>query len=297
LFAFVDEQLAAASSSARTALFRQRGGPSLQVDIDLARRLVAVWSAHGERAHARLGGGYMLDTVLGMHDLHFVLAGGTDFESFMRRVSGHAISLSESDRGAAWRIGAGDPARATRLAARVLDQSLGGYRILWERGAGGDNVRARVGELVGLALPEPDPEAMPDWMIGVIRWIRIDEQERVDAGVELLARRALPVSARALDGMGTRVPVRGLLLAPLTGNAATDYGALLVSTEIERATHLIELSMPADLQGPPTPAQTTQIDGLRALEAIGIYQHFALPLRVDAAIHADADAPESLIGA
>jgi hypothetical protein len=298
MFAFVETQLMGVAANARTAMFRQRGGTSLQIDVGLARRLLGTWNAHGERAHARLGGGYMLDTVLGLHDLHFVLAGATDFESFMRRVSGQMISLSEGDRGAAWRIGAGDPARATRLPARVLDQSLGGYRIVWESGAAGGNVHARVGELVGLALPETNADAKSDWMAGVIRWIRIDEQGRVDAGIELLARRVLPVGVRALNGARQRAAVRGLLLAPLTANGSDDYHALVVSTEIERAANDIELTVPADLLGPPRPARTEAIAGLRVLEATGIYQHFALPPRSDETTdHAPAaDAIEIPIG-
>ncbi|MEO7326249.1 MAG: hypothetical protein ABIW82_15610 [Dokdonella sp.] len=282
MFAFIDTQLMGTPAHSRTTAFRQRGGTSLQVDVGLARRLLGTWNAHGERAHARLGGGYMLDTVLGLQDLHFVLAGGTDFESFMRRVSGQMISLSEGDRGAAWRLGAGDSARATRLPARVLDQSLGGYRIVWERGAAGGQVHARVGELVGLALPETNADARPDWMAGVIRWIRIDDQGRVDAGVELLARRVLPVGARALGGAQQRAAVRGLLLAPLATNGNDDYHSLVVSTEIERAASDIELTVPADLLGPPRPARTEAVTGLRVIEATGIYQHFALPERADA---------------
>ncbi|MEO5561496.1 MAG: hypothetical protein ABIO49_16145 [Dokdonella sp.] len=282
MFAFVDMQLMATPPNARTATFRQRGGTALLVDVGLARRLISAWNAHGERAHARLGGGYMLDTVLGLHDIHFVLAGATDFESFMRRVSGHMISLSGGDRGNAWRVGASDSARATRLPARVLDQSLGGYRIVWERGAAGGQMHARVGELVGLSLAETNVDAKPDWMAGVIRWIRIDDQGRVDAGVELLARRVLPVGARALNGAQQRAAVRGLLLAPLAANGSDDFQALVVSTEIERAASDIELTVPADLLGPPRPAHTQAVSGLRVIEATGIYQHFALPPRTAA---------------
>jgi hypothetical protein len=279
MFAHVEGQLATVPDGACTAALRQRGGTALTVDVGLLRRVMAAWRAHGERAHARLGGGYMLDTVLGLHDLHYVLAGGTDFESFMRRVCGQMISLSEGDRGATWRIGAGDAARATRLPARVLDQSLGGYRIIWERGATGDQVHARVGELVGLALPESNPGARPDWMAGVIRWIRIDEQGRVDAGVELLARRVLPVGARAQGGTQQRAPVRGLLLAPLAIDDGGDYQALVVSTEIERTAREVELTVPADLLGPPRSARTESVSGLRVVEATGIYHHFSLPPR------------------
>jgi len=277
MFAFVDTQVAGVPGGSRSVTLRQRGGPTLQVDIDLLRRFVAALGNLGERVHARLGGGYLLDTVLGLHDVHYVLAGAADFDSFMRRVSGQAISMTDADRGPTWRHGAGDNTRTTRLSARVLDQSLGGYRVVWERGAAGDNVRARVGELVALALPEANPEAKSDWMVGVIRWIRIDEIGRVDAGIELLARRALAVGARATNGK-PRGLLRGLLLASPATMGDDDYDSLIVSTEIDRDTRDIELTVPADVIGPPKPAHTRQEHGLRVIEATGIYQYFALPM-------------------
>lgn len=273
LLAFIGEQQASAPAGATSIAVRRQGGAAMQIDAELARQLVAGWSGRAERSHARLGGGYSLDTVLGLHDLHFVLAGGEGFEGFMQHVRGQAISLSEADRGASWRSGAGESGRATRLPARVIDQGLGGYRLLWGRAVGEASVRARVGELVGLALPDADAEAKLDWMVGAIRWIRIDEQGCVDAGIELLSRRALPVGVRPLDG---RAPIRGLLLASLDADAAADHDALLVPTEIDRSTTTLELVAPADLQGPPRPARNAQASLLRVREATGFYRQFAL---------------------
>jgi len=120
--------------------------------------------------------------------------------------------------------------------------------VLWERSAGGEVVRARVAEVVGLAMAADG--ARPEWMIGVIRWIRIDEEGRVDAGIELLARHALPVGVRALDD-DRRAPVRGLLLASMNPDPGIDYDALLASTEIDRSVRELELTAPPDLIGHP----------------------------------------------
>lgn len=276
LLRFIESQIDILPPGARIATFRLRGGPPVQIDIDLAERLVDGWTASGgERSHARLGGGYQLETVLGLHDLHYVLAGNEDFESFLRRVRGQAISLSESDRIASWAIGSGESARATRLKARVLDQSLGGYRVVWERGPGGEAVRARIGELVGLALAEPG-EGTTDWLIGTIRWIRIDEQGRVDAGVELLSRRALPVGVRNADETGMQTSMRGLLLTSLRRDE-TGPTSLITPALFERAASIVEISMPADLLGRPAPARTEHVRGIGLIEATGIYLQFALP--------------------
>lgn len=275
LLAFIDGQLAMLPPGANVATFRLRGGPPVQVEVDLVHRLVAGWTATGERHHARLGGGYVLDTVLGLHDLHFVLVGNEDFESFLRRVRGQAISLSESDRIASWAISASEPARAARLKARVLDQSLGGYRLLWERGPGGETVRARIGELVGLALPE-EGEGTPDWMVGAIRWIRIDDAGSVDAGVELLSRRALPVGVRNLDTTGMHAAMRGLLLTSLNGEDS-GHTSLVAPGLFERAPSEVELTLPVDPQGPPAPARTESVRGMHLTETTGIYLQFELP--------------------
>jgi len=273
LLSTLDEQLAAMRDDARSVSIRARGGQAQTLDLALARRFQADWSAHGERSHTRLGGGHVLDTVIGLQDLHAALAGGEDFETFMRHVRGQVINLSEMDCGASWRNGSGNQARAQKHPARVIDQGLGGYRVLWERSAGGEVVRARVAEVVGLAMAADG--ARPEWMIGVIRWIRIDEEGRVDAGIELLARHALPVGVRALDD-DRRAPVRGLLLASMNPDPGIDYDALLASTEIDRGVREVELTAPADVYGPPKPARSERLDNLRALEMTGIYQHFAL---------------------
>ncbi|HEY6940985.1 hypothetical protein [Dokdonella sp.] len=279
MLASVDEQLAAVEG-ARSVALRGRGGPAQTIDAPLARRFLAGWSAHGERNHARVGGGHLLDTVIGLHDLHATLAGGEDFETFMQHVRGQVISLADLDYGAAWAKRAGGGMRTVRFPARVVDQGLGGYRLLWERGSGGESVRARVAELVGLSLPAGPDGERGDWMVGVIRWIRIDDDGRVDAGVELLARRALPVGLRPVDD-GRRPPVRGVLLAPLNAGALNpepgiDYDALLASTEIDRGVRELELTAPPDLIGPPMPARSARLGNLRVLEATGIYQHFGL---------------------
>ncbi|MGN6520113.1 MAG: hypothetical protein ACTHK2_11890 [Dokdonella sp.] len=279
MIAVVAERLAAVEG-ARSVTIRGRGGPAQTLDAPLARRFLAGWSAHGERSHARVGGGHVLDTVIGLQDLHATLAGGEDFETFMQHVRGQVISLADLDYGASWAKGATGSTRTLKFPARVIDQGLGGYRLLWERGSGNESVRARVAELVGLSLPADADGERGDWMVGVIRWIRIDDEGRVDAGVELLARRALPVGLRTLDD-SRRPPVRGVLLAPLNGamqppEPGMDYDALLASTEIDRGVRELELTAPPDLIGPPMPARSGRIGNLRVLEATGIYQHFGL---------------------
>lgn len=282
VLAFVEEQFARAPAAALATPFRQRGGTALTLDNELARRFVADLGAHAARGHERLGGGYRLDSVLGLHDLHYVLA-GEDFGRFLQRAGGADDEAGQGRRGAS-------AARATRVPVRVLDQSLGGYRLLWDR-SGRQNARVRVGEPVGLALPESAADATQDWLVGVVRWIRIDEHGAVDAGVELLARRALPVAIRPLERERERAALRGVLLAPLQGGVAAGYGALLASTEFAGEAEEFELLRPEDEQGPPEPARVERMAGLAMVEDTGVCRRFALPAHAPAVVGAGVSEP------
>jgi hypothetical protein len=156
----------------------------------------------------------------------------------------------------------------------VLDQGLGGYRLLWEAGAG-DGVRTRVGELVGLALPGDAGGAAREWMVGVVRWLRTDADHRVDAGVELLARRALAAGVRD-PAAPARTPLRGVVLAPPARGSEADYDTVLTTTEVDAAAQVLQLTLPADSLGPPMPAHTRRIEDVRLLETTGIHQRFGL---------------------
>jgi hypothetical protein len=58
-----------------------------------------------------------------------------------------------------------------------------------------------------------DENEEPDWMVGVVRWLRYEMNGGLSAGVELLARRssALGVHIRSQDSM-QRAPLRGIEL-------------------------------------------------------------------------------------
>jgi len=202
LIRFLQGQLAGLPPDVEITQFRLRGGPAVQTTVAFVERLMRAWEGGGERNQQRLAAGHQLDTVIGLHDLHFVLAGDQDFDTFLRKTRGVAISLHESDRVAAWASqNNSGPVRVKRLNGKVLDQSLGGYRLVWEKL---DNARVKVGELVGLATPVEDGETQ-DWMVGAIRWLRIEANGAMDAGIELLARLRLDRGAVGLGIEGRQV--------------------------------------------------------------------------------------------
>lgn len=201
-------------------------GPGVRVGNDLLLRLRRAFGQIAARGLVRLPAGHSLDTVLGLSGLHYFLAGQRDFDTFMRQSAQGTVHVIA---GAAWTQGGLGMAKVTRYTGKVLDQSLGGYRMTWENA---EQVRARVGELVGLSFGEDAEEQ--DWMVGVMRWLRYEDNGGLSAGVELLARRASPVALRVVsaDG-GSRQVSRAVEIFPLDGgngrcfvsNAAIESGS------------------------------------------------------------------------
>lgn len=263
--AVVDAQLRILPTGADVVSFRLKGGPPVQARRHFVERLLRSWAGSAERGHARLSAGHVLDSVIGLHGLHYVLSGNEDFDAFLRRVRGQAISLSERDSVAPW-ANPSSEARPTVQRARVLDQSLGGYRLVWEKG---DIARAKVGELVGLA-PAVDDDEPQDWMVGVIRWIRVDDDDALDAGVELLARRAQPVGVASFDATGhVRAAMRGILLLDQDGEQAM---TVLAPHLFDRNAHELELTRPADPLDWQSQASVARLGEVSVVDASNAYQ-------------------------
>lgn len=250
-------------------LLRFSRGHSVLAQADLLRRLRSGWGHASARHHTRMGAGHALDTVIGLSALHYYLAGSQDFDSFTRRLPEHPPA-SGGER-AAW-AHASESGRAPVARARVLDQSLGGYRLTWPSS---EHVRARVGELIGLAVSGDDD--LREWMVGVVRWLRYDADGAVDAGVELLARRGAAVAVRCLDGLGAdsvRPTLRAVALDPINGS---DVGVqrFLVPGVIDPHARQIQITRPGDeggiidMEAEVYPSQQTH--RVRVLEHAGDY--------------------------
>jgi hypothetical protein len=191
--------MAALTGEVDAALMRERDGashlmpprgPGVRVSTEMLRRLQRSFGLSAARTHRRLPATHGMRSVFGLSALHFHLAGQRDFDAFMRHATQRIVH--QPDR-ANWVGGSG--ARVPVHETQVLDQSLGGYRLAWEHA---DQIRARVGELVGLTLSDGDET--PEWMLGVIRWLRYENDGGLSAGVELLARNATAVGLRLEDG-------------------------------------------------------------------------------------------------
>ncbi|HSX59643.1 MAG TPA: hypothetical protein VLF18_05545 [Tahibacter sp.] len=276
--------------------FRLKGGPPVQARRSVVDRLTRSWGGSAERGHARLAAGHQLDTVIGLHALHHMLAGNEDFDAFLRRVRGQAISLTARESASSWATQSSE-VRPVVQRARVLDQSLGGYRLVWDKA---DLARAKVGELVGLTptAAEDDEDDDRDWMVGVIRWIRIDDADSVDAGIELLARRAQPVGIASFEPTGSvRAAMRGVLLLDQdNGHAMT----VLAPHLFDRHAHELELTRPADPLDWETRASVARLGDVTVVDASHSYQRVLIgraptqeELDESDAVESDAEEPRA----
>lgn len=241
-----------------------RRGLPLRIAREPLLRMQRAFGATAARHHQRLLAEHRLDAVIGLSGLHFYLAGGQDFEAFIRHSESAITPAAER---AAWAQGLGENARVPLAAARVLDQSLGGYRLCWEASL---QVRARVGELVGLSVPV-GPEGERDWMVGVVRWLRYEDDGGVTAGVELLARRARAVGLRASGRDGrARPPLRAIEIDRLNGSGRRCFVAPDVMDLHDLRIEVIRSEPEADFDDLEAPLSVS-FEGLQALAHAGEY--------------------------
>jgi cyclic-di-GMP-binding protein len=183
-------------------------GLGVRLSLDTLTRLKRAFGLSAARSYKRLQASHSLDTVVGMTGIHYHLAAQRDFDTFLRHAA-QQQDVHVGDR-ASW-VGMNTDItsqKAVRIAARVLDQSLGGYRILWEKP---ELVRVKVGELVAMTLSVENEES--DWMLGVVRWLRYEISGGLSAGIELLTRRASAVAIKVMSNSASAkasTPQRGI---------------------------------------------------------------------------------------
>jgi hypothetical protein len=214
----------------------QPGGGRITTSVRFLDHLRTGWGT-AERGHPRLGATHVLDVVVGMHALHYVLAGNSEFGTFVRAVHGNAIMVGAHELASAW-LATSDTMRPQISRGEVLDQSEGGYRIRLRETEG---LRMRVGELVGLA-PVDDEADERDWMVGVIRWLRHEADDEL-LGIELLRREARAAGLRPVTTDGEALsPQRAVEL--LDGDGA-DRLSLLLTHRLARNIVAAEVVLPA----------------------------------------------------
>lgn len=212
------------------------GGAALTVPAGFLRRVASGWRSI-ERGHGRLAASHGLDVAFGMHAAHYLLAGNSDFAAFVARIERDATGIGPHESVAAWPT-AHDPARPQPLRAEVLDQSEGGYRL---RLQGSDGQRVRIGEIVALAPAAEDPDER-EWMIGVVRWLRL-EDGHAHVGVELLRRRARAAALRAFVAADSEPAPRRAV--EVSGGSDAESLLLLLSHAVAPGIAAAEITLPS----------------------------------------------------
>lgn len=206
-------------------------GQTLPVRTALVKRMLRALGQAAARSAQRVYGEYAIDTVLGLSGVHFFAAGRIDFETYIQnlsRLGGQGISTA-----ADW-LDSGETPNHRMLEATVLDHSLGGYRLKWDAG---QTPRARIGEVVGLNSAAPGA-GLPDWMLGIIRWLRYETDGSVMAGIELLTRRCAALALRPVQGGHAGQLLRALEIPPLEEGLPR---AFLISDRLEQHTPRLEV--------------------------------------------------------
>lgn len=212
---------------------------TLIVSEPVIRHTFNNWEQAASRTFPRVPAEHSIEAVIGLSGVHYHLAGRVDFDSLLRDLRG--IEVNFDDR-AGWAAAAADSSRmrATVL-ARVMDQSLGGYRLRWENS---EAVRARIGEVIGISVPYDSGER--NWMVGIVRWLRYDG-DAMDAGIDLFGHRAHAVGVRLLDGPSHRPPLRAIEFAdPLENTGETGLRLLVPSVFAAEKDTRIEISRQPD---------------------------------------------------
>jgi cyclic-di-GMP-binding protein len=249
---------------------RSKLGQSVPISTDLIERVLVAWGFGGERFHQRMPAGHMLEVAIGLQAAHYLISGDKDFNMFVAALTQVGISLSDRERSAAWAQASSESAKPALSRVEVQDQSLGGYRIYWPSAA---NLRAKVGELIVLSTPLEEGDDDPrDWMVGVLRWLKGGNNDSLEAGVQLLARKATAVGIRATTEGRNKVLHRGLMLRPLTHEAGAE-ASLLCNTLLDETHNAELLQVPDEFDLAPAVA-VSELASLVQVENTGSYKLF-----------------------
>ena len=276
----IESRINAAGDDADYVDLPNRGGTPLRVEIRLLRDLAVSLAADQSRDFDRLQSEEKMETVVGLHDLHNAMTNGEDFRTFSERVFGSGDAAEPDEVMASWVHINSESTRVSRRPAYVVDQSLRGYRLRWHSGPQGETVRAKVGEVIGLHCNE---DGISNWIVGSIRWLRINENGDIEAGVEVLARRALPVAVRLSDDkVPSRAASRGLLLAPLCSDDAGIYSTLMVPSMVsphlvDRGLVALNIATPRDADHWWRDSGVHRLGATGLLDRSGTYINFRVP--------------------
>jgi len=194
--------------------------------LDMLKRLERAWTGSSRRRSSRLQMSGQVSLCTGFGPIHYYAQ-----EEFLQSANPHTP--------AARLIGANSASTNSFKVDRwdMLDASAGGIQIRGQRNAG---LNLRVGDLAGIL---GEKKTVP-LKLFCVRWIREGDVNGVEAGLELISSRIIPVLVGEEHGAGGFVPC--MILDKSTHKGAPVPRTLLLPRRLRGNQKTIELVEPGD---------------------------------------------------
>lgn len=213
--------------------------------IDTLKRMLRFWGMAGRRHFSRHRIRKPLSLCVGVNAIHFFVDGQRPFTPPDRSavipereaVVPDGAMLEAEARSESIESFASSEMFRVDSRWQVHNESAGGLSLARTGDVG---LHMRVGDALGIHNPDAN-----QWRIGVVRWVKSPDTQRVEVGVEMLAPSAHPLAVRAL-GTGQSSYSQALLLPPIEAlhqpaTIVVQSGAYQAGQEIEMA----EAELPA----------------------------------------------------
>jgi len=224
--------------------FNNLENQTTEINVNILKQLSLSWGIVPNRAHSRRPAKSRLKVAIGLNNVHYVLNGYADPDWLKNDEAETNYQLTEdlADSGASFHSKIVEPTIKVNdiwgevfTSKTLLDkgedvtvlnnktnidnnsqkyrywnmvnESIGGYCLLWEHK---DTVNAKVGEIIAISNDEDKKEGY--WFIGTIRWIKCDQSDKVQIGVQVLAPNAIAVSTSKYSSMKEGIKSRAILL-------------------------------------------------------------------------------------
>ena len=183
---------------------------------DMLLRLTDAWHSTLSRETHRKDRGAKLRMALGLNACHFYCSNKAAFTPEMDEL--RLVSSADNKQATAFANTYREALHKDRLHEksnypvspwRQRNISHAGIALSCDDSCQDMNVK--VGEIVSYLF---EGKTGLRWQIGIIRWLHIDEQNKIDMGIMNLANSAVPIAIKAIDGLGKGTDYFRSLLVP-----------------------------------------------------------------------------------
>ena len=170
--------------------------------VDLLRRMIRFWGVAPKRHFTRLPNQASVHICAGLRTLHYFINGEKhypDGENMETHDSEITVKFASSP--------IDNSSQQTFVSTQwvIVNESAGGLALT--KASTTDPVQIRVGEIVGL-----NPEKLPDWNVGVVRWVKSDNPAHIELGVQMLAPKAIPAAIKPIIAAADATFIPALIL-------------------------------------------------------------------------------------